>query len=255
MSFLPGTGTLAVIFTAVPIGLVAAFIAMNPAGFLAMLAAGGAFIVASLVGLVNAGFAGIYYVGQVIIVSIANLLLGFVMTIITGLNGIAHAILTFLHNAPLIGALIDPSKFPYMPMPSYLPLPNVPGTFKDVVGTIQNSFNTVAEAYTGYWSGVQASAPGSYTLGGLSGVGAGGITWLAYSKETPEGQRLASRVAVENSQGKSVVKAAYNSSNTTLQMKNPVTGKYITVSPGSYVYIYKNGTYKIEKGGAQTASI
>ena len=183
MSFLPSTGTIAVLFTAVPVGLVAAFIAMNPAGFLAMLAASGAFIVAALVGLVNMGFAGLYYVGQIIITTLANLFIGLIAVIISGINGVIHAILQFLKNIPGFGLFIDPSKFPYMPVPGYLTFPNVPGTLSNIISDIQNGFSSVTQAYGSYWSGVQANAPGSYTLGSLAGVGAGGSTALISQHE------------------------------------------------------------------------
>ena len=175
MSFLPSTGTMAVVFTAVPVGLVAAFIAMNPAGFLAMLAASGAFILAALIGLVNMGFAGIYYVAQMLVTAVANASIGLLNVVVAALNGAFQAMLNALK------AIGINASFSLMPSLQYLTPPHGPQTINQIIQGIQNSFGQVSQAYGSYWSGVQANAPGSYAVGGLAGVGAGGASSLATS--------------------------------------------------------------------------
>ena len=190
MSFLiPSTGTIAAILIAVPVGLVVAFAAMNPVGFLAMLAAAGAFIVQAFLKLVEGGVAAIYYVGSMLVVTIGNAFIGLLNVIISGVNAVFKAIINTI--AGFLGQNIN---IALMPTIQFIQPPKVPPTLSSLMAEIGESLQQVKLSAGLYWEGVQQSAPGSYIAGAGMGTLASGSTYIIRKdKGTPVKKKYSPR--------------------------------------------------------------
>ena len=144
------------------LGMVAAFVTMNPLGFMNVLAAGGAFIVSSLVGIVNMGFAGIWWLAQAAFAGVINILVG-----------LGNAILTS------ISKVFDVS----IPLWPYIQAPDVPPTFASIMEQIGVQASNVQASVNQYMQGVQAGAPATYVAGGVAGAATTAATAAAASKK------------------------------------------------------------------------
>jgi len=159
------------------VALPVTFIAMNPMGALDIVVTTGQFIFMTLMDMVKAGFAGVWYVVQMAVTGIANLFIGAGNLVIGAIN-------TWFQK-------IVPS-FQLIPTLKYLEMPEIPTTIQGIVNEIMDGYTQLRAKVTDYWSVVQANAPKSYIMGGITGGGSAGATYLLLKETSETTMRMAS---------------------------------------------------------------
>ena len=157
-----------------------AFLVMNPMGFLALLAATGAFIVNTILLVLQAAFAAIYWVLMNFFTLISNAFIAFGNFIVWILNEWA-----LFGWAEKLGEKlgIDTSWLPDWKIPylKYLSAPAMPETLETLMARLGGMVSMITNAWANYWSNI---TPGSMALGAGAGAAAGGITY--YWRPSPE---------------------------------------------------------------------
>jgi len=144
------------------IAMPVSFLAMNPNGFMMVLAEGGKFIMVSVRNVILGGFQMVKYAADAFWRWIGNIFIG-------GLNLITANLNSYLGmNVPLL---------------DYIPAAEKPAAIDTLMNEITQAASDVKQATSDYVQGVQENAPQSYVQGAAAGVGSAALTNLIAQKK------------------------------------------------------------------------